>query len=45
MDFILERLAVEAFSSRSRPRRISGLDDEAGHDSMDNDTVIVAYRI
>jgi hypothetical protein len=39
---VLERLAIDAVSTCSRSRGISGLDDEAGDDSMEDDAVIVA---
>lgn len=42
VDLVLERLPIDAVSTCSRSGGISGLDDEAGDDSMEDDAVIVA---
>jgi len=43
MNFVVEWLAVEAFSSETGPRRVTALDNEARYHSVENNSFIVAW--
>ena len=42
MNFVVERLAIEALASETRARRISALNNEAWYDSVKDDPFVVA---
>lgn len=43
VDFIAKGLAVDALSAHTCPGRVTGLDDEALHNAMEDNTIIVAW--